>query len=236
MSLVFNMVGGGSGGGSDTYAFIVATYPAGSICTCAKGGKTLTAKDTSGTWVFQIPEAGTWTVTATNGTATASVPVSITTEGQREEVTLGYPVYIVQAGQLILTPAALTYVLTPTTSGGYVEFTADGNHYCLADFGPIDCTGKSDITIDVGTGSTSYFDTAMIPSIGLSDSAPSVDQSTGAVSPYVAYKKLGGTQADVTPGTYTLPLSYTGSKHIWLAFAGTRSGIKTMRISNFYVR
>lgn len=237
MSLVFNMVGGGSGGGSGTYAFIIVTYPAGSICTASDGTTTLTAPDTSGSWVCNVPNAGTWTVSCTDGTDTASANVSITTEGQREEVALSYTVYIVQAGQLILTPSALTHVRTPTSSGGYVDFTADGNYYCLADFGPIDCTGKSEIIIDVGAGSTSYINASvMVPSIGLSDSAPSINQSSGAVSPYVAYAKMTGTSPNVTPGTYTIPLSYTGSKHIWLAFSGSSQGTMTMHISNFYVR
>lgn len=96
MSLTLNMVGGGGGG--DTYAFIVVTYPAGSTCTCAKGGKTLTAKDTSGTWAFQVPEAGTWTVTSTDGTNTASTTVVIDTEGQSESVELLYRLYLYNRG------------------------------------------------------------------------------------------------------------------------------------------
>ena len=47
------------------YAIIGVTYPAGSVCTCADGTRTLTARDTSGKAVFVIPSAGTWTVTAT---------------------------------------------------------------------------------------------------------------------------------------------------------------------------
>lgn len=115
MSLVLNMVGGGGGG--DTYAFIVVTYPAGSTCTCTNGSKTLTAKDTSGTWAFQIPEAGTWTVSCTDGTHTATAPVVISTEGQSESVTLSYNVpaeyqaveYIESTGtQRISVPLAAT--------------------------------------------------------------------------------------------------------------------------------
>lgn len=229
------LIFGGSGGGSGPYAFIVVAYPAGSTCTASDGTTTLTAPDTSGSWVCKVPNAGTWTISCTDGTDTASANVSITTEGQREEVALSYTIYLVQDGQLILTPT-LTYVNTPTSSGGYVNFTASGNYYCLVDFGPIDCTGKSEIIIDVGAGSTSFINTAMMPSIGLSDSAPSVSQSTGAVSPYAAYTKMTGTSPDVTPGTYTVPLSYTGSYHIWLAFSGSAQGTRTMHISDFYVR
>lgn len=94
MSLVFNMVGGGSGGGSDTYAFIVVAYPAGSTCTATDGTTTLTAPDTSGSWVCKVPNAGTWTILSTDGSQTASTAVSITTEGQSESVALSYALYL----------------------------------------------------------------------------------------------------------------------------------------------
>lgn len=79
--------GGGSG---KLFAAIGVTYPAGSTCTCANGSKTLKAKDTSGQCVFPVPEAGTWIVTATDGTNSASKIVEITTEGQSVKVRLDY--------------------------------------------------------------------------------------------------------------------------------------------------
>lgn len=233
------------GGGGKAYAMIVADWPSGSTCQAVRSGdgKTLKAKGTSGHFVFNLPKpitagvAETWTVSCTDGTDIASANVSITTEGQREEVALSYTIYLIQDGQLILTPT-LTYIRTPTSSGGYVIFTANGDHYCLADFGLIDCTGKSELIIDVGDGSTSFINQAMMPSIGLSDSdsAPSVNQSSGAVSPYLRFEKMTGTSPNVTPGTYTVPLNYTGSKYIWFAFSGSAQGTRTMYISNFYVR
>ena len=74
----------------EPFAAIGVTYPEGSTCTCTNGTKTLTAKSTSGQWVFAIPEAGTWTVTATNGTNNKSQSKKITTEGQFETVQLNY--------------------------------------------------------------------------------------------------------------------------------------------------
>lgn len=118
MSLVFNMVGGGSGGGGGyTYAFIVVTYPAGSTCTVSDGTTTLTAPDTSGSWACKVPNAGTWTVSCTDGTHTATAPVVISTEGQSESVELSYNVpaeyqaveYIESTGtQRISVPLAAT--------------------------------------------------------------------------------------------------------------------------------
>ena len=78
------------GGSKKAFAIIGVTYPAGSVCTCTDGIKTLTFKDTSGLGIFLIPYAATWTVSCTDGTNTASQAISITAEGQSESVTLSY--------------------------------------------------------------------------------------------------------------------------------------------------
>ena len=91
-----------SGGGTKLFAAIGVTYPSGSTLTCTNGTKTLTAKTTSGQWVFAIPEAGTWTVTSTanDGSGNSkSQSVSITTEGQSESVELSYDYYIFKSGE-----------------------------------------------------------------------------------------------------------------------------------------
>lgn len=75
---------GGGGASSDLFAAIGVTYSEGSTCTCTNGADTLAAKNTSGQWVFAIPEIGTWTVT----TGDKSKSVSITKEGQCEVVNL----------------------------------------------------------------------------------------------------------------------------------------------------
>lgn len=75
-------------GGGIPYAIIGVTYPAGSVCTCTNGTRTLTAKDTSGKAMFVIPSAGTWTVKAVSGDKTASSAVEITAEGQIETMVL----------------------------------------------------------------------------------------------------------------------------------------------------
>lgn len=69
---------------------IAVTYPEGSTCTCSDGNTTLTAPDTSGAYTFTVGNTGTWTVTCTNGTDTASEAVSITADGQTKTVTLAY--------------------------------------------------------------------------------------------------------------------------------------------------
>ena len=71
-------------------ATINVTYPSGSTCTATDGTTTLHAPDTSGTWVCVVPNAGTWTITSTDGSKTSSRDVSITESGQSESATISY--------------------------------------------------------------------------------------------------------------------------------------------------
>lgn len=88
------------GGGSKVVASIVATYPAGSTLTCTLGSKVLTAKDTSGKWVFGLPSTGSWVVKATKGSQTKSQTVTITTQGQVATVKLAYEFYLFNKGKV----------------------------------------------------------------------------------------------------------------------------------------
>lgn len=93
--MIHNMVcGGGSG---KLFAVIAVTYPAGSVCTCSNGTKTLKARDTSGKALFNVT-VGEWTVSCTDGTDTTSMTVSITYEGQAESVELNYNFYLYKSG------------------------------------------------------------------------------------------------------------------------------------------
>ena len=86
------------GGGSKVVASIVVTYPAGSKLTCTLGSKVLTAKDTNGKWVFGLPSTGNWIIKATSGSKSKSKTVSITAEGQVENVTLMFEAILWEAG------------------------------------------------------------------------------------------------------------------------------------------
>ena len=79
-------------------SLITVTYPEGSTCTCTNGTKTLKAKDTSGKALFNV-DVGTWTVSCTDGTETASQTVEITAEGQSKNVTLDYGFYVIRDGK-----------------------------------------------------------------------------------------------------------------------------------------
>lgn len=79
-------------------ATINITYPAGSTCTATDGTTTLTAPDTSGTWACVVPNAGTWTVAATDGVENTSESVSITTDGQIVAIELSYLLWLYKSG------------------------------------------------------------------------------------------------------------------------------------------
>lgn len=88
----------GGGSSSEGFAAISVTYPAGSMCTCSNGQKTLKAKDTSGSWLFVVPVSGEWTVTLTQGDRTVSQMVSISEYGQVEQITLSYTLWLFKDG------------------------------------------------------------------------------------------------------------------------------------------
>lgn len=74
----------------DTYATIDVTYPNGSVCTLKKNAITLTADGTAGFESFNVPSAGTWTITITDGTKTQTKTVSITKRWQYEAISIAY--------------------------------------------------------------------------------------------------------------------------------------------------
>lgn len=79
-------------------ATIAVTYPEGSTCTCSDGSTTLTAPDTSGSYTFTVPNAGTWIVTCKSDTQSKSTNVNITKDGQSASVTLAYITYFYKNG------------------------------------------------------------------------------------------------------------------------------------------
>lgn len=112
MSLVFNMVGGGSGGGSGpsaSDAILTVTVPTGSTVTAAKGGTTLTptmwvqaADATLDCALFVIAPAqfdsvNPWTVTATLVTDSATATVLIDSNKQYD-VELSYHYFLYNKG------------------------------------------------------------------------------------------------------------------------------------------
>ena len=106
------------------YGKITVTYPSGSTCTCTDGNTVLVADDDSGETTFLVPNAGTWTVTSTNGEETIVEVVEITTEGQSESIELSYIYYIVKDGKLVVDVMANG---KRTETDNYLEFAGTGS-------------------------------------------------------------------------------------------------------------
>lgn len=143
-------------------ATINITYPAGSACTCSDGTTALSAPDTSGTWACIVPNAGTWTVTATSGTETDSKAVAITTDGQNTSVELSYATYLYNLGDACdaLTGGwqALGKFNAPIDNGGWrgspsavngtasLDISLEGSCGLVITINKIDVTGYQTLT------------------------------------------------------------------------------------------
>ena len=141
-------------GGTEMFAAIGVTYPAGSTLTCTNGSKTLTAKNTSGQWVFAIPEAGTWTVTAMDGTNTKSQSVEINSEGQFENVELSYRTYLVKNKTPLITFVNAGSVTAPTITSSSITFGAQES--AVRSGNKIDCTGRTKVVAEINVITQSY--------------------------------------------------------------------------------
>lgn len=86
------------GAGGET-ASIIVTAPTGSTVTCTTpGGVVLTATEVSGTWAFaRLKVYGTYTVTATNGTKTATQDVLVDSATQYD-IGLKYKLWLYKDG------------------------------------------------------------------------------------------------------------------------------------------
>ena len=132
------------GGGSKVVASIVVTYPAGSTLTCTLGSKVLTAKDTSGKWVFGLPSTGNWVVKAVKDSQSTSKTVSITAEGQSVSVELSYGIFLFKSGE-----GATVEFDTAHESNSSIQITSDAiTTNCTSDINyQITCiTPKIDLT------------------------------------------------------------------------------------------
>lgn len=127
---------------------IRVTYPAGDTCTCKNGSTTLTANASDGITVFIVPNTGTWTLTVTNGTKTATKTVSITATSRFANVTLAY----FTATLNITYPAKSTCVIK-NSSGAQVASDTNTGTAAKTWTATIDATGTYTITATATDGS-----------------------------------------------------------------------------------
>lgn len=156
-------------------ATINITYPAGSTCTCSDGTTTISAPDTSGTWTCIVPNAGTWTVAATDGVENTSESVSITTDGQIVAIELSYLLWLYKSGNTYnAVTGGWSVSKHPSTDGsfdGVLTLNADSMLLSTEVWGgsvgyanaftnnSIDLTGVNTLKFKItGIGNTAYSD------------------------------------------------------------------------------
>lgn len=156
-------------------ATINITYPAGSTCTCSDGTTTISAPDTSGTWTCIVPNAGTWTVAATDGVENTSESVSITTDGQIAAIELSYLLWLYKSGNTYnAVTGGWSVSKHPSTGGsfdGVLTLNADSMLLSTEVWGgsvgyanaftnnSIDLTGVNTLKFKItGIGNTAYSD------------------------------------------------------------------------------
>lgn len=171
---------------------IIVTAPTGSTVTATDGTTTLTATESGGTWIFDIPNYGTWTVTATLGAATASGTVSIT-EVKQYTMTLAY----FAATLNITAPSGAT--VTVTKDGVTVNtHTATGSAVAVSVYEPGTYTVTATDGTNTATGSASITTDGQSVSISLSFAPPEdVNDATWAQISEVSQAGTGDTYWDV---------------------------------------
>lgn len=212
-----------SGGGKlkTLTALIKATYPEGSTCTCSNGKKTLRAKGKSGTALFNV-EPGTWTVTATNGTESASQTVEITAAGQSVSVELSYGLLLYNKGNENIVMTGGWEFFNPSTFSmgegikGATAITMKGvgagATIAATPANKIDLTNCNTITVNV-TEATSLFN---------DDNFIFVSSVKGSTT----LSKMEASKAVTTAGIYSLDISaITGSFYVGVTMSGGSSGV-----------
>lgn len=199
-------------------ATINITYPAGSTCTCSDGTTTLSAPDTSGTWVCTVPNAGTWTVSSTDGDKSKSADVVITTDGQTESVTLLYITHLFNNGD---TCDAITGGWgTGATSGGSASISGQQISIVAYAEKTFSCGPKNKIDVSEYKA--------------LSVTVDSIDN--GSLSVYLYATSISNPAARVTTsttGTVSLDISsVSGANTVMLSFHSEKGGnVKVSEVS-----
>lgn len=127
---------------------IRVTYPAGDTCTCKNGSTTLTANASDGITVFIVPNTGTWTLTVTNGTKTATKTVSITATSRFANVTLAY-----FSATIKVTYPAKSKCVIKNSSGTRVASNTNTGTAAKTWTATVDATGTYTITATATDGS-----------------------------------------------------------------------------------
>ena len=116
-------------------ATINVTYPVGATVTCVCGATSYTAPTSTGSYAFVVHEVGTWVITATQGSNSASSSVAITTDGQTASIELSFvKIYGIQRDVTSSSPAwARTDSAVGKTATASVGVTAGASDFDICE-------------------------------------------------------------------------------------------------------
>ena len=215
------MTGRTNTGGGSAFAVIDISYPEGAACTCSNGVRTMQAKDTSGHWMFQIPRAGEWTVTAENESSSKSETVDVE-ESRAYSLDFKFELILFNNGSYAPETGGWSCI-----DGNKLKITANAPQYER-----VEASGENNSAIDLSSYSTLHVE-------GISASATS---ERGNMSVQIISASGGG--AVVTTGelrgtsnqTKTLDISnLSGSYFIQLTISVWSDTDGTLEISKVWV-
>lgn len=205
------------GGGSKVVASITVSYPAGSTCTCTLGSKVLTAKDTSGKWVFGLPSMGSWVVKITKDGSTKSQTVSVA-EGDNKSITMAFKTYLFKSGGggSETWKALQGGYTTATVATDKITFSGGSQLYYYSNCGAtteeaVDLTGVNKVVFDLKTTiGLASSNAKLYCGVSTNKFTRGSESSTITVSGYAAYTTISETtsRSQITLDVSTLSGSY----------------------------
>lgn len=210
---------------SETIAFFSATisvsWPEGATCACSDGVTTLTAPASLTSYVFAVPNAGTWTVSCSDGDKTASSEVTIAADGETKTITLSYKYHLINGASRPVSFTARALSLSGSANKTTPYISSSG--------------GKTYISATGGGGSGVYYGWLVSSNwaIDVSNYKKLVLKGTksGAGSKYLRlWSSIGSSgnanvvkSAGVESATTTIDVSALSDKYI-IGFAGEVTG------------
>lgn len=184
---------------------------------------------------FEI-DGNQWNITCTHNSNEDSTLVDITT-GQFLSIEL-FSIYGIKNGNIT---DVLRYYdhSTGAKQNDYYVLTPTGNYYCMAVFGPVNCTGRIKLILDVGPNCRSYHG-GIIPSIGISTSEtqPTLNQTYGSITPRVDYSMLttdSASTVSIEEGRHEMNINVNGQHYIWFSWSAQSSNYHPIYVKNFFI-
>ena len=229
------------GGGGMLPQLVVTGPTTGSTVVAVNGSESVTLTENSGTWTGDLPQYGTWTVTATLGGNTASGTVSIT-EVKQYTMTLAYFTATLNitapSGSTVTVKKGSTTIATHTGTGSAVAVSVHetGTYTVTATDGTNTATGSASITTDGQTvaislafvhiygvswdGSSTTAWTRTDEAAGFTDPVPAVNNGNGSspfdgLQPWAGMAKVnrtGGVMVSIPKFWYKITQSGNGLK------------------------